>query len=778
MNRCFTFRFPDSGRPDTHVHFVPPGIDDISAIVEEYVEVRRGWEAPGKVVFLGFRFSLETLDRIFPSPEFGARKAEISDRGECAFEVWMFDESGTLADKAGRAIPAATADSVRKAGFLEICLTREVVIETHASFHYVKPSGHHVDRFVRAANAMVRGSEVAFMAAWILQHLQREIRVVHCDTSGIAALAYAALHLKFLFAKRALPIAVTSFGSYQGLEQDALESPAACLALISASTSGAMAKLIVDRSNVPANAIVTVFYLGEHAPQGNVLCDLTGPRTPGGPEPARNQKEEECKLCARGSIPLRMEGDGFVPEPPKVTFCLIQQTHLPEWLHAFTAGSVPSRAVRCAVSRQGTDTTDEIYLDARKLIHDAAELKAKWTRLLSLGIPADVARIVFFEDDPASKAFALEIKDYLKNRTAKVPAMIGMGRNIPLASAELKLDGATVVAVSAIVKGRRITSVSRDLRDSPGPIIYLAGVSRTESAAVHRRIRSNLVKSVTGVEHALQAAAEIYLPPCRADSVSSWARERWLLEEWSNRKQLPDVIARRLDLLLSGAEDGERGFRNATFLPDLAGTSLRLRNNSIFFPKEVSASTVSQADVFFVISSVLHKLRSEPSGSGSLGRGIRHHALLDPANFERFTDGVIQAAFLRAALPIELDYAVDGTSSAHVLEFLFSMFRNLDAHGEAALEFAMAIATERLRLSSGDQLRLERQWGEDAARYPDPLRALIEFIRFGSDTARLASPWLVERVSMWASRWAEEFEMVCSNASGLAPRIFTREKAR
>jgi hypothetical protein len=729
MNRCFTFRCPEAGRPDMHVHFVPAGVDDISGIVEEYVDVRRGWEAPGRVVILGFQFSVGTLESIFPSPEFGARKAEISDRGDCTFEVWMFDEFGNLADKAGRAIPVSTANNVRSAGLLEICRAREVVIETHASFHYVKPSGHHVDRFVRAANAMVRSPEVAFMAAWILRYLQHEIRVVHCDTSGIAALAYAVLHLKFLFAKRALPIAVTSFGSYQGLEQDALESPAACLVLISASTSGSMAKLIADRSSVPANAIVTVFYLGEHAPQGNVLCDLTGPRTPGGPEPARNQKEEACKLCARGSIPLRMEGDGFVPEPPKVTLCLIQQTHLPEWLHSFAAASVPSRAVRCAVSRQGTDTTDEIYLDARKLIHEASELKAKWTRLLSLGIPADVARIVFFEDDPASKAFASEIREYLKIRAAKMPSMIGMGRNIPLVSADLKSDGATVVAVSAVVKGRRITSVSRDLRDSPGPIVYLAGVSRTESAAVHRRIRANLVKSVTGVEHALQTAAEIYVPPCRADSVSSWACERRLLEEWSNRKQLPDVIARRLDLLLNSVEDGERGFRNATFLPDLAGAPLRLRSNSIFFPKDVIASAVSQADVFFVVSAVLHKLRGEPSGNGSLGRGIRHHALLDPANFERFTDGVIQAAFLRAALPIELDYAVDGTSSANMLEFLRSMFRNLDAHGEAALEFAMAIATERLRLSSGDQLLLERQWGEDAARYPDPLRALVEFVR-------------------------------------------------
>jgi len=47
------------------------------------------------------------------------------------------------------------------------------------------------------------------------------------------------------------------------------------------------------------------------------------------------------------------------------------------------------------------------------------------------------------------------------------------------------------------------------------------------------------------------------------------------------------------------------------------------------------------------------------------------------------------------------------------------------------------------------------------------------FIRFGSDTAKLASPWLAEWAVALASRWAEEFGVVRSNAPGLAPEMFT-----
>lgn len=201
------------------------------------------------------------------------------------------------------------------------------------------------------------------------------------------------------------------------------------------------------------------------------------------------------------------------------------------------------------------------------------------------------------------------------------------------------------------------------------------------------------------------------------------------LEEWSNRALLPDALVERLDVLTKGMEAGERGFREQLFLRSIQGHPLKLRKNSIFFPKACDPATVSQADVFLCVSATLHKLRGEPAGPETLGRGLRHHALLDPANFERFTDGVIQASFLRAALPVELDYTVDTGASGSMAEFLRAMFRNPEAQGEAALEFAMAIATRRLCLTATDQQSLQRQWEEDSSKYPDALRTLVDLTR-------------------------------------------------
>lgn len=729
MNRCFTFQCAGlDGGSEAHVHFIPPGVNDISIIVEEYVQVRRETGQPAKLIFLGFSFKADLLREVLTSPELVARKSEIEGNGSCSIEAWIFESTGAVRKLDSSAVDPTQVEIVRKTGMATVSQRRAVVFETHSSFHYVKPSGQHVDRFVRAANALVRGAEVMFIASWLLPFMQHKIRVVHCDTSGIASLAHSAISLKSLFSGEALLVSVESFGSYGGLSNDTLESPSAALVLISASTSGSMAKKIAD-SGVPSDSIVTIFYLGETPPQHHVLCDLNQARTAGGSAPARNQTEAACELCARGSIPLRMEGDGFLPEPPKVTCCLVLESHIPPWLHSFVAAAVASEAVRSAVSRPGTDTTDEIYIDAHRLVREDQNLREKWARLLSRGVPADVTRIVYFEDDSASKAFAQELETFLAKRAAKPPAILGFGRNASLRQTDIASAGATVVVASALVKGRRITSASRELRESPGPIVYIAALGRTESQEAHKRLRSNLVKSTSGVDHVFQCALEIHLPPARPDSASSWACERRLLEEWSNRTVLPDALVERLDVLAKGMEAGERGFREQLFLRSFQGHMLKLRKNSIFVPKACDPATVSQADVFLCVSATLHKLRGEPASPETLGRGLRHHALLDPANFERFTDGVIQASFLRAALPIELDYTVDTTASGSMAEFLRAMFRNPEAQGEAALEFVMAIATRRLFLAATDRQSLERQWEEDSSRYPDSLRTLVDITR-------------------------------------------------
>lgn len=126
---------------------------------------------------------------------------------------------------------------------LEIFRRRSGMVETTSSYHHIKPSGQHVERFVRTSNTLICGAEVNFMAAWLAPLLGPEVRVIHYDTSGIAALAHATVEL-CSFEDRVRAIAVDSFCSYSGLKVNSPRDAASALALISASTSGNMARKI------------------------------------------------------------------------------------------------------------------------------------------------------------------------------------------------------------------------------------------------------------------------------------------------------------------------------------------------------------------------------------------------------------------------------------------------------------------------------------------------------------------------------------------------------
>jgi hypothetical protein len=104
--------------------------------------------------------------------------------------------------------------------------------------------------------------------------------------------------------------------------------------------------------------------------------------------------------------------------------------------------------------------------------------------------------------------------------------------------------------------------------------------------------------------------------------------------------------------------------------------------------------------------------------------------ILDPENFARYNDGVIQAALLRCARAGELDYSMEPNRSQFMLDLLTNIFLQHDRRqGEAAAEFAFAIFSKRLRLKAkhGHELKemLRNTLPANTARL-QLIRALLE----------------------------------------------------
>jgi hypothetical protein len=71
--------------------------------------------------------------------------------------------------------------------------------------------------------------------------------------------------------------------------------------------------------------------------------------------------------------------------------------------------------------------------------------------------------------------------------------------------------------------------------------------------------------------------------------------------------------------------------------------------------------------------------------------------VLDPLNFFRYNDGLIQAALLRCASPAELDYTCHMDLSKQITELIIKMINCVeDEFGEALIEFLLALASSRL----------------------------------------------------------------------------------
>ena len=185
---------------------------------------------------------------------------------------------------------------------------------------------------------------------------------------------------------------------------------------------------------------------------------------------------------------------------------------------------------------------------------------------------------------------------------------------------------------------------------------------------------------------------------------SSWEKEAKWLKEVADSRSLPKILQDRSNLL-NDPSKRKRGLIGDSFLPSVKNNILELAKNFAFHKCEENSS-LTQADVFFVVCSMLHELRAK-KGDGGLQQSMNSHALLDPGNFDRFNDSVLQAALLRSATSSELAYNTHGLASRRMAGLIQRLIdRRADPEGEALPEFLLAIVTRRMTLAQPELEKL------------------------------------------------------------------------
>lgn len=583
-------------------------------------------------------------------------------------------------------------DSIRRQGLSTLFARRGGLLEAGPSAHFIKPSGNSDSRFLRASHALSEGAEIYFTAFWIMPHLTEEVRYIHLDTSSIASVAFAALLMKK--AKR-LPI-IQTFQSYEGMKSHRFSKSRLELVIISASQSGNMA-IEVANNVKDSNKIITLYSTNRSDTPGVVLCDLTvDPKVnPRGLKPRRKISD------VRKSRPIKLISEHFVvePEPPRAIVPALK--HAPAIVKEVLS-KLQGHDVFSSNRAGGAGSVPRgIWVDVEKL--SETKIFQDWVeRLVRRKIPAATRAIVLVERGPFADLLAKSILE-------EIGRCGGELKDIELVSLEMIEEQVAtprwpleampiVVAGGATGHGTDLLAASRALRKwAPNSHrIYLSLATMPSSRKAFNFLEANLKQP----SHEFLSLFELFVDRDRAGE--SWEQERRLLED--NEDQLPAALSVRLDALNAAAQ----GLTHNLFLPGKA-SDLQLRDNFAFWPAGTDCSKASHADVFVTVAAITSSMRSNEDLDviDRLINDSQTHSVLSSGAFTRYNDGIIQAALLRAASPVELNYCDAPEHSRLISDLIVQMCDLVDRfQGEALSEFLLALALDRLTLADRDVERV------------------------------------------------------------------------
>lgn len=570
---------------------------------------------------------------------------------------------------------------------LRTLIEKNNVIHSAPSAHSFKhPSGTLNNVFIQARELASDEAEVCVVGYAIALEYGvrlRQAAKVYIDTMGIYAFVKNALGRLDSKAE------VMSFHSYERLKT--MYPPASdYFCVVSASTSGGMAKQMGEQG-FTGDCVATLIDRTADGRYGGVLVALDDIDYP-----LPVKAEEGCTL-------IEIIGENFSAKskPPKsITISLKHDPkRLAKFHKYFGMGGI--------IGFNRSSTPRKLLTLNPDLLLADVEFRKWLTAEIDWSVSMATNLIVYADDD-GSKKLGEVTNEMLSQKWGATKSI----RCVPYSELD-QVDFETVsgVLVATVVArdGGILREISRDLRaymDASVPRRFLAPIGIPQSARAWALLKTFLMKNPTPREYGF--SNWLCLPIGDDGKQNAWSR----LITVASAGQVDDVgftpkVAEKVrhEAIDEASELVEEHKHH--FLPKHDGSALALSDGFLFFDPSSNVGrdcpNVPQSTVFFTIAAVLqfarehddHELRLQPTGYESV--------VLSPECFLRFNDNVLQASFLRACLPSELDYSASPELSKLMKEFIAKVFARWErTYGDAALEFAAALATGTLKLTQED----------------------------------------------------------------------------
>jgi hypothetical protein len=574
----------------------------------------------------------------------------------------------------------------------------------------IAPSGHvfrhpskRKSKYFLLASELVRDEIDAYfvglcvcLAAW---PRLSGVGTLHIDTMGIYAVARAVEDIVSSSGGRVpTPWRIDSFHSHDGIDGLHAVIEADEAVLISASTTGSMAASFAD-SGVPEAALITLLDVSEVGRRSTIVYARDSyPPVPTFPV-------REISAVDHEETVIDLTGEYFVATGKRPRPLLLSKDHRPAALS--TLLNQFSGAEACWLNRRRPGlpaATDVVSLDGDRIAANPefrkwveAEIRAK--------TPASVSHVMHLPGAGA-EALAEYCADAIGALVSKRPLVI---QQTDLFTIDVPSVSGIMTCAALVGNGHALRAASRDLREvvPAASRHFLVGVGLPTSEEAWRRLGQFLVQSGDPNRPYLFSQWLSLPTGCDSGSDQAWVRGAALMQKteqmlvradspW-NRDSVQSSLQLVGDVLVQAA---------GGFLPTAAGASQRLTRGFVYWSpgdaRQLEAANHAAAS-FLAMASGLQTAREFKEASKCLRSTLHEMVVLDPENFLRFNDGVLQASLLRAARPYELDYSAAPELSEVMREFLEKVFENQHrSYGEAALEFGFALATGQLRLTAAD----------------------------------------------------------------------------
>lgn len=525
-----------------------------------------------------------------------------------------------------------------------------------------------------------------------------DVNTLHIDTMGIYPVARAIEDIAASSGgKFSGPWHIDSFHSHGGIDGlHTVISPGQAV-LISASTTGSMAAKLAA-GGVPEPGLITILDMSDHDRRGIIVYARERNSSLKGSSPA------ESADASAGETVIELTGEYFVATGKKPRALVLSKDHKPAPLQTLLAHFGDSVSCRLNGRRVGTSTIiDLVSLNENRI--GADQRLRKWAaEEIRLKTPGSVSHVLPLAG-PGSATLSSACADRIAEYTGRRPVIIEQSA---LPGLDVTTVSGVLVCAALVGNGHALRAASRDLRETipNASRHFLVGVGLPNSEEAWTRLRQFLTQSGDISRPYLFSQWMVLPTGAESGRGEAWTRAAALMQRTEQLQAAAigpwdaDVVSTSLSQAGDMLDKADAGF-----LPDAAGAPLTLTRGFVFWSPEldVLAAADHAAASYLAIASALQNARESKDPARRLRSSLHETVVLDPENFQRFNDGVLQASLLRAAYAHELDYSAAPELSEVMREFLEKVFLNHSrSYGQAASEFAFALASGHLRLTAED----------------------------------------------------------------------------